>query len=142
MKRFAKFICFALIFAILLTTPVYAASAQDSRSSAFFTMSSVYLSRVSGNTFKVCFDVTGTGIMDELGASVIIVQRRASEDDSWENMKTYYPSTYTQMIDYDQVTHVASVTYYRTSGYEYRAYVELYAKNSSGVGYMPAYAYF
>ena len=142
MKRFAKFICFALILAMLLTTPVYAASVQNSRSSAFFTMSSVYLSLVSGNTFKVCFSVTATDIMDELGASVIIVQRYDADTDSWISVRSFYPSTYRQLIDYNQGTHAASVTYTGASGFEYRAYVELYAKNSSGVGYMPEYAYF
>lgn len=125
-----------------MVTPAFAAESKDTRSSMFFTKSSVYLSTISGNTFNVCFRVTATGVMDELGASAIIVQRRASANDPWENMKTYYPSVYSQMIDYNQATHTGSVTYTGTSGYEYRAYVELYAKNSSGTGYMPEYAYF
>lgn len=143
MKRFIRCIALCLVMSVLLVTPAFAAESNNLRSSDFFLKSSVYLSTVSGNTFKVTFNVTATDIMDELGASMIIVQRRASSSDSWQNVKTYYPSSYAQMIDYDQVTHAASVTYYGTSGYQYRAYVELYAKNSAGnVGYMPEYAYF
>ena len=80
--------------------------------------------------------------MDELGASRITVQRRASSSDSWESVKNYYPSSYSQMIDYDQATHAACVSYTGTAGYEYRAYVEFYAKSGSGTGYTGAYAYF
>lgn len=142
MKRFIRCVCILLALSMLLVTPAFAVESQNSRASIYFTMSSVYLSTVSGNMFDVCFSVTGTGVMDEIGASVIIVQRRASSSDPWEDMKTYYPSSYKNMIDYDQVTHSATVRYTGTSGYEYRAYVELYAKNSDGTGYMPEYAYF
>ena len=142
MKRFTRCACAVLAVFMLLVTPAFAAETQNSRASMYFTMYSAYLSTVSGNTFDVCFSVTATGIMEELGSSVIVVQRRASENDQWQDVKTYYPSVYKQMIDYDQVTHSATVRYTGTSGYEYRAYVELYAKNSSGTGYTGAYAYF
>ena len=141
MKRLTRFVCFALVAAMLLATPAHAAFPQDARASHYFVSSSVYLDTVSGNTFDVCFAVTATGIMDELGASVIIIQRRASESDPWQPVSYYYPSSYPQMIDYGQGTHAASVRFYGSAGYEYRAYVELYAKNSRGEGYMPAYAY-
>lgn len=141
MKRLTRFVCFALIAAMLLATPAHAAFPQNARASQYFVSSSVYLDTVSGNTFDVCFRVTATGIMDELGASVIIIQRRASESDPWKPVSYYYPSSYPQMIDYGQGTHAASVRFYGSAGYEYRAFVELYAKDSSGEGYMPAYAY-
>ena len=142
MKRIVRCICIILALTMLMVTPAFAAETNTQRSSIFFSKSSVYLSTISGNRFNVCFSVTATGIMDELGASVIIVQRRASSSDPWQNVKTFYPSTYTNMIDYNQVTHSSNVTYTGTSGYEYRAYVELYAKDGSDVGYMPEYAYF
>lgn len=142
MKRFIRCVCFVLAVSMLLVTPAFASENQSSRSSMFFSKISTYLYPVSGNTFEVWFSVTGTGMMNELGSSMITVQRRASSSDPWENMKTFYPSSYTQMIDYNQVTHAACVSYTGTSGYEYRAYVELYAKNSSGTGYTGAYAYF
>ena len=142
MKRFIRCICILLVITMFMVIPALAEGEQNSRASAYFTMSSVYLSTVTGNTFKVWFDVTATCVMDELGASVIIVQRYDADSDSWVSVRSFYPSTYRQMIDYDQVTHAASVTYTGASGFEYRAYVELYAKNSSGEGYMPEYAYF
>lgn len=142
MKRFIRSICIILVLSMVMITPALATENNNTRASMFFTRTSAYLHTVSGNTFEVWFSVTATGTMDELGSSAIIVQRRASSSDAWENMKTFYPSSYAQMIDYDQVTHAACVRYTGTSGYEYRAYVEFYAKNSSGSGYTGAYAYF
>lgn len=142
MKRFVRYICFILALSLVLVTPAFAAETDNARSSSYFAKSSAYLTTVSGNTFKVNFRITATGLMDELGSSMIIVQRRASSSDPWENAKTFYPSTYTNMIDYNQATHASSVTYTGTSGYEYRAYVEFYAKNSNGTAYAGAYAYF
>lgn len=142
MKHFSRFISILLVMSMVLAMPAHAAGIQDSKASSYFGMSSVYLEPISDTRFEVCFRVTATGIMDELGASMIIVQRRASSSDEWENDRYYYPSTYTQMIDYNQATHAAVVTYTGSDDYEYRAYVELYAKKGTGTAYMPAYAYF
>lgn len=142
MKRFSQSICIILVMAMVLAMPAHAAGIQDSRASSYFTMSSTYLEPISDTRFEVWFRVTATGTMDELGSSMIIVQRRASSSDDWENDRYYYPDTYTQMIDYDQTTHAACVTYTGSADYEYRAYIELYAKKGTGTAYMPAYAYF
>lgn len=142
MKRFTQSVCILLVMSMVLAIPAYAAGIQAAKGSSYFTMSSVYLEPISDTRFEVWFRVTATGTMDELGSSMIIVQRRASSSDEWENDRYYYPSTYTQMIDYDQITHAACVTYTGSDDYEYRAYVELYAKKGTGTAYMPEYAYF
>lgn len=142
MKRFTQCVCVILVLSMVLAFPVQAVSVSDNRASSYFGMSSVYLEPISDRRFEVWFRVTATGTMDELGSSMIIVQRRASSSDDWENDRYYYPSTYTQMIDYDQITHAACVTYTGSPDYEYRAYVELYAKKGTGTAYMPEYAYF
>ena len=141
MKRFIKCVCVILVLTMVLPVAASAAGIQNSRASYYFAASTAYLNYTSATTFQVCFSVTATGIMDELGASAITVQRRASENDPWESVKTYYSSTYTNLIDYDQATHSAYVTYYGTSGYEYRAYIQLHAKNDSGEAWYPRYAY-
>lgn len=76
--------------------------------------------------------------MTELGASIIKVQR-SSDGANWTTMKTFYKEDYSQMICTNTVCHAAYVTYTGTRGYYYRAYIELYAKNSSGTGIMPEY---
>ena len=141
MKRFLRCVCFVLIFA--MTVPIFASASEviNTRASSYFAKSTAYLYYTSDTTFYVCFSVTGVQPMDEIGANFIKVQRRASEDEEWTTVRTFTKENYTNLVDYNQTTHSAEIIYYGTAGYEYRAYIELYAKNSSGEGFYPRYAY-
>lgn len=130
MKRFFQFVTLILVISLVLSTPVFA---SEPRSSAFFIRTSTYLEKVSGTTFDVWFDVTATGIMDELGVSTIKVQR-SSDQSNWSTMYTYSKDSYSQMICENTASHVDHVRYSGTAGYYYRAKVTFYAKNSSGTG--------
>lgn len=130
MKRFFQFVTLLLVISLVLSIPVFAA---ESRASSFFIRNSTYLEKVSGTTFDVWFDVTATGIMDELGVSTIKVQR-SSDQTNWSTMYTYSKSSYSQMTDDNTVCHSDCVRYTGTTGYYYRAKVTFYAKNSSGTG--------
>lgn len=142
MKRFTRCICILLVLSLFVPTPALASSAQNSRASYYFAASMAYLETTTGNTFQVCFNVTCTGIMEEVGANFIKIQCRASENEEWETVEKFTKADYPNLIDYNQTTHAATVSYTGTSGYEYRAYIELYAKNSNGKAYYPKYAYF
>ena len=74
--------------------------------------------------------------MLELGASKITVQRRATDEENWSTVKTYYKADYSQMTDTNTGHHADCVPFTATSGYSYRAIVYLYARNSSGNGTM------
>lgn len=130
MKRFTRFVCIFLVTSMLLAIPAFAAEA---RASNYFIKSSVYLEKTSSTTFEAWFDVDAIGIMDELGASVIKIQK-SSDGTSWTTMKTYTKETYSSLICEDTASHAACVTYTGTTGYYYRAYIILYAKNSTGSG--------
>lgn len=131
MKRFTQFVCLILILSMVLVYPAMAAEVTP-RASNYFMSYSCYLWKTSSTKFEVWFDVTALRTMDELGASVIKVQRSTDKSD-WETVKTYYASDYSQMLDEDSHTHAACVTYSSySSSYYYRAKVELYAKDSSG----------
>lgn len=132
MKKFIQFICVILIFALVLPMTAFATEASTRRASEFFWTDSCYLQEMSSTEFRVWFDVTGTDIMDEIGTSVIIVQR-SSDGSSWTDVKTYTKESYSQMVAYNTVQHSDYVTYSSAkSGYSYRACVKFYAKNSSG----------
>lgn len=138
MKQLSKYICFVLIAAMILTTPAYAAEVSTPRASNYFLSSCVYLYKISDTKFEVWFEVAALGIMDEVGASVIKVQR-SSDGENWTTMKTYTKETYSQMICENTGTHTDCVSYTGTQGYYYRAYIILYAKNSSGTGELYRY---
>ena len=131
MKRFTQCICILLVCVMMFSTTAFAAENTDSRASSFFTASSVYFWRTSGNNYQIWFDVTAVGTMAELGTSKIQVQR-STDEVNWTTVRTYYKEDYPQMIDTNTGRHVDCVSYTATSGYSYRAIVTLYAKNSSG----------
>lgn len=144
MKHFTRFVCFLLVMSLLLVTPVSATeetvlTPSSARTSSYFLSYSVYLHRTSDTTFEVWFDVVGTYIMQEIGATVIKVQRSA-DGENWTTMLTYRVANHPGMICENTVGHSYGVSYnVGTSGYYYRAYVVLYAKNSSGFGEMYKY---
>lgn len=138
MKRFVKYVCLLLSLSLLLTIPVMAAEMPDGRSSNFFGSSSVYLYKTSSKTFQAWFDVTAVRTMDKLGASRIKIQR-STDDENWSTVKTCTMDSYGNLVCDNTASHMSYVTYTGSSGYYYRAYIELYAKDEVGTGYWDRY---
>lgn len=138
MKRFTRCVCMLLAAVMLMTTPAFATENVDARASNFFWSSSVYLYKTSEVTFQAWFEVAALSTMDELGASVIKIQR-SSDGENWSTMKTFTKESYSNLICENTGTHASYVTYTGTAGYYYRAYIILYAKNSSGRAEMYRY---
>lgn len=128
MKRLIRLVSLVLVFSILLAIPAYAA---DNRASAFFSYTSAYLSKANDTTFHVSYHVTGTGGMDEIGVSCLKIQE-SSNNSTWTTVATYY-----NLIDTNTSMHAGHVTYTGTANKYYRAYVEFYAKNDTGIGCKP-----
>ena len=102
-------------------------------SSAFFTSHLQYLYKTSSTKFQAWFEVTGMRTMDKIGAKEIKIQR-SSDNENWTTMATYSMDSYSSLICENTSTHSACVTYTGTRGYYYRAYIKLYAKDSTGSG--------
>lgn len=130
MKRIIQCVCLTLVFSMLLAFP---ALAVDNRASSYFISSSVYLYKTSSTTFEAWFEVDALGTMEELGASLIKIQR-SSDGVNWTTMKTVTKEDDSDLICGNTGSHASCVAYTGTTGYYYRAYIELYAKNSSGTG--------
>ena len=139
MKKIYKCLCIILALSLCFSSTAYAAENDSVRSSKFFISSSVWLTRISDNQFRACFDVTCFGIMDEVGARTIRIQK-SSDGVNWTTIITYSKDTSTYLIDYNTAGHGTCVTYIGTPGCYYRAVVVLYAKNSSGIGEMTEYS--
>lgn len=138
MKRFVRCVTLALVMVMTLAVPAFAAETVEPKASSFFMKSSVYLCNISGTSFEAWFDVTGTGTMDAIGANFIKIQR-SSDGVNWTTVKTCAKENYLYLVDYNSTAHAAGVSYTGTGGYYYRAYIQLYAKNSSGYGTMDRY---
>lgn len=142
MKKSVRVICMLLVLSMVFMVPVYADSRVNPRGSAFFAAYGAYLYKTSSTSFEVWFDVdANAAIMDEIGASLIEVYR-SLDGTNWTLMKTYEKEDYPEMTDTNTGGHVACVTYNgATPGYQYTAYVEFYARNSTGTGYRDVYTY-
>lgn len=138
MNKLIRHICFFLAFFMILALPANAAENAGSRASNYFMSTSVYLYKTSDTSFEVWFEAAAVDIMEEIGASEIKVQR-SSDGANWTTMKTYSMDTYSNMTDCNTGIHTDCVTYTGTRGYYYRAYITLYARNSSGTGILYRY---
>ena len=132
MKRFVKIVCFLVVIATLVAVPAYAEN-QSEKASSYFSAYRAYCYAASSTRIEVNFSVVGAGIMDELGASQILVQR-SSDRTNWTTVKTFTKESYSDMTDTNTGAHGATLSCTVASGYYYRAYVTFYAKKDSGYG--------
>lgn len=141
-SKFVKLICLVLVLSMCIAVPVNAAEISP-YASAYFTSHNTYLWDTSDSSFQIWFIVTAANTMKELGVNYIEVER-SSDGVNWSVVKTYTKANNSNFIAYDTTNHSGYVTYSnKQSGYQYRAYIELYAKNyAGGVGYSGTYAYF
>lgn len=135
MKRFMRLISVLMVMVLFLSSSVFAAESVDPRGSYYFICSSFYLYQENSGdrTFAACYDVTGTHTMEKIGAQLLKIQR-SSDGENWTTMKTYRMEDYPEMICENTFQHNYHFYYTGTTGYYYRAYVELYAEDSSGTG--------
>lgn len=138
MRKLTQGICVILLFAFLLPVTAYAATDTTERASAYFTADSCYLYQTSSTKFDICFDVTGTGMMDEIGAKSVKLQR-SSDGVNWTTMKTFTKDSYPDMVDTNTSFHAWEYSYTGSAGYSYRAVVQFYAKKGTGSASLTRY---
>lgn len=125
MKRFVRYVSFVLVFSLLLAVPAYA---TGNRASSFFSYTNAYLSKGSGTTFHVSYHVIATGVMEKLGVSSIKVQE-SSNNSNWSTI-----ATYSNLTKDNAYAHDGYITCTGTANKYYRAVVEFYAKDGTGIG--------
>ena len=139
MKRFIQIVSLCLVLSLVLAMPA-AAAEPGARASYYFHSFSCYLWKTSSTQFQVWFDVTGTHTMDEIGTSVIKVQRSSDNCSTCSTVKTYNMSDYSNMTAVNVGRYADCVTYSGASaGYKYRAYVDFYAEDGEGSATYIAY---
>lgn len=143
MKRFVKCLCLILVMSFCLAIPVAAAEKPAPYSSSFFGSRDAYLWRTSSTSCEAWFEVTAMRGMTELGAKYIDIER-SSDGVNWYVVKTYDRDDYSNLIKYNTSNHTSYVVFNDMEpGYQYRMYVQLYAKDSSGnQGVSGKYGYF
>lgn len=132
MRKIARGVCVLLVFIMAFSSTVFAATVKDLRASIFFVATSASIDKTSTG-IKIWADVTGKDMMDQLGASTVVVER-SMDGSSWSPVKTFTKEAYPEMIRTGTAFHSFSLPYTATSGYYYRAYVTFYAKKGTGIG--------
>lgn len=137
MRKLTQFVCVILVLACIFPVQVFGLD-TDGKASNYFASESCYLDQTSGTTFEIWAEVSGLDIMDEIGTSVIKVQR-STDGSTWTNVKTYTKESYPSMIGKETGAHDCCLTYTATKGYYYRAYVQFYAKKGTGTATLDRY---
>lgn len=122
-KPFVLVLCLLLVF--VMAIPVGA------RASAYFSRTYAEATDIGGGTIRIKVDLAGTGTMQEIGATQVIVYEE-QPDGSYDPVRTYTRSEYPSLISYNRASHVSYVTHYGTSGKSYYALCAFYAKNATG----------
>jgi hypothetical protein len=120
------------IFVALSLVSCLMASASDISPQASYYLCSYYTSADAETNGRVLisFDVNATRVMNEVGASYIVVQEKING--TWRGVASYFGSTDNGMLEDDTSTHSGSITYDGTAGNQYRALVTVYAGNDYG----------
>lgn len=122
-----------VLLAISLITG--AASATDDNiqplASDYLYAYTAYIIDNGNGDLSVRFSVTGSGIMNQIGASSITLQWSTNER-NWYTCKTFEPDNYSQMMGSNRLSYANSVSYDGTEGRYYRASVTFYASDNYG----------
>ena len=124
-----RIISIVLIVAILCPINVFA---METRASHYLSSYSAYVYPAGWGIVQVWFDVDGTGYMDEIGALEIQLYE-SKDNETWTWVKTFDFQDYSDMLGYNDHSHVGHVEYNGTIGRYYKAYVCVWAgKNGDG----------
>lgn len=128
-----KFVVFTLVFSLLLPCSVSAATQPEVQpyASSYLTAYNTYICTV-GSSIQIWYEVVGTGNMDEIGVLSIKLYE-SSDNSTWTRVKTFSYENYSTMLAEDDYYHCSYVSYPRTAGKYYKAYVCIWAgKNGNG----------
>jgi hypothetical protein len=118
----------ALLLAVSLISGVVALGAADASEELSSYSAVMY---ADGNGVVTCeFDVSATGVANEVGATQVVIQRK--DGSSWVTAQTFTYSSTSGMIGTSCLFHIGSVSHSGTAAKQYRASVTVYARIGSG----------
>ena len=88
----------------------------------------------------MCFEVTGTGKMDDIGALTVQLQESTDGGSTFTTIKRYSYLNYSSMLKHGTGTCVSSVSHDGVAGRYYQAYVTVYAAKGNGSDTRSAFA--
>ena len=125
-KKLSKSFVLFLILVMCFNPETMLAKQMEVYASDYLTEYSAYIWPEGDGEISIWFDVTGKGTMDEVGVLTIILQE-SDDGDTWNTVKTFRHTSYSNMLEYNSVDCVSSVYYSGTEDMYYRAYVTVWA---------------
>ena len=127
-RLFAILLVLSMLCAIPAPVAAFDSTVDTIAPRASYYIAATYASISENNgTVTVSFDITATGKMTSVGATMIRIK-----DSSGATVKTFYSSSTSGMMGYNLISYASSVTYNGTAGAKYYAVVSFKAENSSG----------
>lgn len=133
-KRFIHVTALILVLMTVFSIPAAAAAAASAPSPAQ-PQSDAYIAAYYGSTdsyssgtVTVTFSTTGTGLMDTVGATSIVVYKW----NSTQPVGYLYSSSTPSMLGHNRISYSNSYTFSVTPGEKYYAYVYCYAAKDGG----------
>lgn len=137
MKYFAKriFKCIAALclICVLLTPNVVFAAVRppvEPQASDYLSTYHGYVSK-SGNTIQPVFSVSGTGRMEDIGATEIYLYE-SSDGVNYSMVKSYRHANYSNMLAHNTSAHASYMSYSGNANYTYKAYICVFAGRNGG----------
>lgn len=127
MKKTAVLVLVCILFLQSFSISAFAGT----ESNAYISRYSASISNPSNGVVRVNFSVTGTGLMNVLGASYIDLYENGTLVNSFSMYNPLYASS---MVTYNDVEFSNHITYPANPGSTYYAVVTLYAANGYGSG--------
>ncbi len=127
MKSLTAIIVFSLFTSLIINA---SAATVIPNASNYLSSYSASVTNASGGRIIVNFDVNATRVMQQVGASYIVVQ--VYNSGTWTGVASYFGSTTSGMLAYNTFSNVGSVGYQGIAGQLYRALVTVYAADSTG----------
>lgn len=124
-KQLSLLLCLVLLFTMAIPA--------GARASDYFNNTYVSATAVGGGTLRIKVDVAASGIMQELGATEIIVHERQANG-TYKPVRTFTRNQNANLIRKNCASNVISLTYKGTPGKYYYITAHCYAKNASGTG--------
>jgi len=120
LKKKTLFRLAALMLIVVLCLGLSAPIAQ-ARASNYIAAYGAYMNADGSGKVSVWYDVTGTGMMEEIGSTSIVIYENGSI------VKTFYSSSTPSMMTKNKAIHGGSVSYNGVAGRSYYAIVYVWA---------------
>jgi len=117
-----------------MITPIYTSaevfSGNSTQASDYLAAYHGYIAK-SGNTIQTVFSVTGTGMMEEIGAWKITLYE-STDGTNYSPVHYYTYDNYSNMIAYNTSYHSGYVEHAGNANYSYKAYICVIAGKGTG----------